>query len=291
MKQFRNILQSKTGNTQATEDGMTRDLSVIKTLENADYHMHSNFSDGALSPAELVKRAKETGLEIMALTDHDGVGGIAEAKEAGEKLGVRVVGGIEFAVRTKEGVGFHLLGYDFDTKNTKFLEMVELTRQYRAQRNRELIKVLCNMGFEMTLEEVIAAGGKNYAGKPNMARVMMQKGYISEWREAFSEKTFESPQVKSIKRKKPEAGEVLDVIIGAGGIPVVAHPGKIKRLGERGTAEFYSNAEKLITQLKNRGLMGIECFHPDHTKDDEEFFTDLAKRLGLAITKGSDFHG
>ncbi|MCR5482720.1 MAG: PHP domain-containing protein [Clostridia bacterium] len=270
---------------------MARDVSVIKTLENADYHMHSTFSDGVLSPTQLVERAKANGIKIMALTDHDGVGGIAEAKEAGRACGVEVVAGIEFAVRTKEGIGLHMLGYDFDVRNEKLLAMVERTRKYREERNKELIAVLCGMGFEMTMEEVIAEGGRDYAGKPNMARVMMKKGYIREWKEAFSEKTFESPQVKSIKRKKPEAGEVLDVILQAGGIPVLAHPGKIKRLGEKENGEFFKNAEKLVVALKARGLMGIECFHTDHTKEDEEFFRALAEKLDLVITKGSDFHG
>ena len=144
----------------------------------------------------------------------------------------------------------------------------------------------------MSLEELERQSKKGYVGKPNIARLMVQKGYIKETKEAFEPgKFFESPEVKAIRRKKMDTVEAIELLKAAGGMAVLAHPGKIKSLGEKGTEEYWQNMDSLVKSLKKAGLKGMECFHPAHSEEEALKFVVIAGKYHLHITEGSDFHG
>ena len=132
--------------------------------------------------------------------------------------------------------------------------------------------------------------GQDFIGKPIFARALVNKGYIDDIKEAFTEKVFKSERLRAIKRKVASTDEIIRLIIGAGGIPVLAHPGVARGLGEKGSDEFFDNMDRLIARLKSQGLEGVECYYPKHTDDEAQRFVSLANKYNLKITRGSDFH-
>lgn len=256
-----------------------------------DYHIHSYYSDGTMSPVELVRKYHDEEYDIISITDHDGIDGLKEALTAGEALRIQVVTGVEFSTEY-DGCGIHLLGYRFDTENRKLNEKLDELKEIRRERNLRLIEKLCQMGYKLSMEEVLAESHKGFVGKPVIARAMIKKGYISTVAEAFeSGRIFESEEIKSIKRRKPSTDEIIHLINQAGGMAVMAHPGKIKGLGEKGTDQYKKNMDGLVRKLKKEGLKGMECFHPSHSEKEAMDFVNLAAKYHLHITEGSDYHG
>lgn len=256
-----------------------------------DYHIHSYYSDGTMSPVELVRKYYDEEYAIISITDHDGIDGVKEAITAGEALRIQVVTGVEFSTEYKNHE-MHLLGYKFDSDNEALNAKLTGLKAERRERNERLVKKLCEMGYELSMEELEKSTPKGYVGKPVIARMMVEKGYISDKAEAFEPgKIFESDEVKAIKRKKMNTVEAIELINGAGGIAVLAHPGKIKGLGEKGTAEYRKNLDELIRELKKAGLKGMECIHPSHSEEEVMDFVNLAGKYHLHITEGSDYHG
>ena len=264
---------------------------IFNRQYNVDYHIHTYYSDGRLSPAEAVTRFKNMGYESIAITDHDGVGGVAEALETGQKLGIEVIPGIEFSTRTaEENIGLHMLGYNIDTHNRPMLERIEDIRVWREERNDRIIRELSDMGYPLTRADLEMREGQDFIGKPIFARAMVNKGYIDDVKEAFTEKVFKSQRLRAIKKEVITTDEAMGLIRDAGGIPVLAHPGVARGLGEKGSDEFFDNMGRLIARLKSQGLEGIECYYPKHTEEEAQRFVSLAKKYNLKITKGSDFH-
>lgn len=256
--------------------------------------MHSYYSDGAYSPGQLVRKFVDEEYDILALTDHDGIEGVKEFLAACEAAKVRGVSGVEFSTsHILDGVDYeiHLLGYHFDPDNEEFLEVCRDLKQRRHDRNVRLIEKLNEMGYELSLEELESQSKGKYVGKPNIARLMASKGYISKPKEAFSKTILESPEVKSIRKKKLTTEEAIGLINRAEGQAFVAHPAKIKELPERGTDEFWTAFEKLLKDLRQKGLKGLECIYPVHTPEEEFRFIQLAGKYHLHISSGTDFHG
>ena len=256
-----------------------------------DYHIHSYYSDGTMSPVELVRKYYDEEYAIISITDHDGIDGVKEAITAGEALRIQVVTGVEFSTEYK-GHQIHLLGYSFDPDNEALNAKLAELKAERRERNVKLIEKLKEMGYDLSLEEIEKSAPKGYVGKPVIARMMAEKGYISDKAEAFEPgRIFESEEVKAIRRKKIDTVEAIELINRAGGMAVIAHPGKIKSLGEKGTAEYRDALDGLIRELKKAGLKGIECFHPSHSENEAFDFVNLASKYHLHITEGSDYHG
>lgn len=256
-----------------------------------DYHIHSYYSDGTMSPVELVRKYHDDKYDIISITDHDGIDGVKEAMTAGEALRMQVLSGVEFSTQYA-GYEIHILGYKFDPDNEELKEKLAELKKERRDRNQRLVNKLCEMGYELSMEELEKRAPKGYVGKPVIARLMVEKGYIGSVSEAFeSKKIFESDEVKAIKRKKMNTVEAIELVNGAGGIAVLAHPGKIKGLGEKGTPDYRENLDKLLRELKKEGLKGMECFHPSHSEEEALNFVNLAGKYHLHITEGSDYHG
>ncbi len=290
-----------------------------------DFHIHTSKSDGTMTPAAVVRKFKNEEYDIIAITDHDGIDGVREAKIAGEAMELTVISGVEFAtcVRLEKaiewGVDFpftlpknrklpevdengivhdtgyeldlHLLGYYFDIDNAELNRITGLLKEYRYERNLKLIEALNEAGYEMTYEEILAGKAGDYVGKPVIARYMAEKGYLKEAAEAFSKGLFDTPEMKQVNRRKLDVVSAMELIKQAGGISVMAHPMKLKGIGERGSDLFWHNLDGLIFGLKKNGLKGLECAHSNHTREEMLKLVDLAEKYHLHITKGSDFHG
>lgn len=245
-------------------------------MQIADLHAHTTASDGTLKPRELVELAKQNGLAAVAVTDHDTTGGLQEAQQTGRELGVEVVPGIELSTEF-EGKEVHVLGYFYDPNNEELLELTEKMRDDRVNRMDKMIVKLNEAGLVITREEVVAEAQGGAIGRPHIARILIRKGYVENIPEAFN-KYLASGRPGYVDRMKLKPEEAVEVIKRAGGSAVVAHPGLFDK-------------DYLFNTLVPLGLVGIEAYHPDHSEEKRCHYEELAKRHGLIITGGSDFHG
>ncbi len=246
-----------------------------------DLHTHSMASDGSMSPAELVRHAHEKGLSALALTDHDTVDGVKEALEEGERLGVEVIPGIEISVDYKPEM--HILGYfpNLYAYNSIRKEL-EVIRQGREARNLKIISRLNGLGIDITTEEVKREALGDITGRPHIARVLVNRGFVKSIDDAF-DKYLGREGLAYFKRFELKPEEGIQAIRRAGGLPVLAHPVFLRKT--------YDGMDKLLGELKGFGLAGIEALYSDHTKEDTGNFLRLAIKHGLIVTGGSDFHG
>ena len=256
----------------------------------ADFHIHTTASDGQASPTQIVKRAKELDYDIIAITDHDNTNGIAEGMIAAEAVGIKLIPGIEIAVVTEEGTGLHMLGYHIDIENEALKNFLDAMVQRRTERNEQLFRVLQEMGYDISRED-ITAGKNDYIGKPLIARALVSKGYIAEEKQAFGRDILGSAKCRAVKKVNPLAKDAIQIIKEAGGTPVLAHPIQTRGIGRPGSEQFYENIDKIIGRLKRQGLKGLECFHPDQDFEQSMRFVEMAEKYHLHITRGSDFHG
>ena len=257
-----------------------------------DFHIHTTASDGLATPTEVVKRASELGYDIIAITDHDNTDGLEEARVAGEALEMKVVPGIEIAVVTESGKGLHMLGYNIDKDNEELKSFLSCMICRRKTRNEQLFKVLQEMGYDISEEELRKIQPNDYIGKPVIARALIAKGYASSIPEVFqSKKMLGSETALAIKKEKLSASDAVKLIRESGGLPVLAHPIQAKKIGTPGSREFYQNMEGIVENLVSCGLGGLECFHPDQDEKQSLRFVQMAQKYDLCITRGSDFHG
>ncbi|MBI5700950.1 PHP domain-containing protein [Candidatus Saganbacteria bacterium] len=243
---------------------------------SADLHIHSNLSDGTNSPEEVVDLAKIAGLTKIALTDHDTVMGIKRAQKAGIGIGVDVIPGIEFTTEANN-TEVHILGYFFDPKNTKLLEILEKIQAGRVDRIHKIVKKLNELGVSITADDVFRFSNKGAPGRPHVARAMIEKGYVSSFKEAFNKYIdFRGPAYVSHYKLSPE--EAIKLIRQINGAPVFAHPA-------------VSNCDNYIPDLISAGLLGLEAFYSGHNSSQTEKYKNIAHKYNLVMTGGTDFHG
>lgn len=255
-----------------------------------DYHMHSYYSDGLMKPTDVVKMRSEQEYDIIALTDHDTIDGVSEAVIAGDALNIKVVPGIELSAAYDKDTELHILGYNIDIENKKLNDVIEYLAKARNERNEKYLKQLAKLGYPLEESEYITRKGQKIVSKAHFARALIKRGYGETIGDIFK-KIFSDPSLKAIKQNDISPKEAIETINGASGIAVLAHPGKIKNMGEKGTEEWLSNIEKLVLELKEYGLKGIECFHPSQDEHVSGQLANLASKHHLHMTKGSDFHG
>lgn len=261
----------------------------MQEVKKRDLHMHSWCSDGEDSPTQVVRWAKEQGIQEIALTDHDNTDGVAEAmKEAGIQ-GILFHTGIEFSTEIQGHIELHILGYDIDIENSVLQEACQKIREKRNRRNEKMMTLL-HQKFGITREAIIQREGQSFIGKPVMARALVREGCVKSYSEAF-EKVFETEEFKKIKKEKISAFEAIDIIKEAGGMAVLAHPGIIKNIGPRQSDQFRGNFENILEELVEAGLDGLECIYRKHFDEENSYFVKCAEKHSILITEGSDYHG
>jgi len=247
-------------------------------LSKVDLHIHSNASDGRLSPAEVVRQAAKNGLNVIAITDHDTVDGIAPALIAAKDFPeLKVIPGIELSTDVPQGE-VHVLGYFIDYNDREFKAILEELRNSRIKRAQGMVAKLKQFGIHVDWERVQEIAKEGSIGRPHIAQVMLEKGYISSIKEAF-DKYISHGGPAYVEREKMTPVEAVELIIKFNGLPVLAHP-------------FTSNNTKTLTaELKIAGLVGIETYYKDYTTDNVNELIGLADKYGLITTGGTDYHG
>jgi len=248
-----------------------------------DLHLHSTCSDGALAPAEVVARAAQAGLRAIALADHDNIDGIEAAMAAGAELGVEVLAGVELSVVWQQWQDVHLLGYAFDWRHPQLVAALAEFQAFRTERNRKIVervnRRLADQGhppisFERVLE---LAGGT--IGRPHVARVLIEAGVVPDVETAFRSYLVDC----NVPKRYFPIDEAIALIHAAGGVAVLAHPPFVTRDRQ----EF----RMLLDQLVALGLDGVEVYNSGSSRNDSDWYLTEARRRGLIVTGGSDYHG
>jgi len=242
----------------------------------ADLHLHTFFSDGTFSPEELARRAREKGLNIVALTDHDTLEGCGRMAYACGAEGLEFIPGAELTAECA-GAEVHILGYWLDGTNEPLRVALEKFQNVRQDRIAEMVRRLNGAGVALTIEAVTNLAGCNSPGRPHVARALVAAGLADDFDAAF-DRFLKKGRVAFVSKARMEVKHSVDLIHGAGGVAVLAHPG------------LYRN-DGLIPQIAAAGLDGLECWHTKHTANQSTAYAALATKLNLVATGGSDCHG
>lgn len=246
-----------------------------------DLHIHSTFSDGSYTPEQLVEKAAAIGLTALALTDHDNVAGVERFMAACGKSTVRGIPGVEISVDCDNG-SMHILGYFIDPNNPNLKKLLGGIQDHRAERNREMLKHLNRLGLCMSMEEVASRAGGEVVGRPHFAQALLDRGYVKTSNEAFKNYLSRGkPAYVERVRQSPQEG--MEMIRLAGGVAVLAHPFTLT-----GGREVL---RKIVKELAESGLQGLEVYYPRHTSKMIKFYIKLAKEFNLVLTGGTDYHG
>lgn len=246
-----------------------------------DLHVHSNYSDGTFSPKELIEYALKKELYAIALTDHDTVMGIKEAKEACEGKNIKLIPGVELSTEYN-GKDIHMLGLFIDYTNKEMLDSLEHFNTLRQNRNIKMCELLFNEGIDISMSKLDDAFKGAVLTRAHFARYMLDNGYVKSMDEAF-EKYLKEGCPCYVPKVKISPYQAINLIKQANGIPIIAHP-MLYHFS-------YEALEELICNFKEAGLEGIEAIYTLHSPAEEEYLISLAKKYNLFISGGSDFHG
>ena len=250
-------------------------------MKRIDLHTHSIESDGAQTPAEVVRTAHAAGLNAMALSDHDTINGVAEAVAEGKRLGIEVIPAVELSAQSDTEL--HILGYFIDIENKPLREAMAYALEVRNQRQEDTCRKLNEQGFDITMDELREeANGNAVLCRAHFAQIMVRKGYASSVKEAFSK--YLSVGCYAYSNRQAFTGpESVSLIRGAGGIAVAAHLHLIKMEDEP--------LKEYLKSLIPYGLEGVEGYYTDYTPDMNIRYRKTASELGLVISGGTDYHG
>ena len=262
--------------TQANSTGS----KVVSALESersgADLHIHTDFSDGTMSPEQVIKEASKLNLRTIAITDHDSVGAIEIAQSICKKEGIDIIPALELSSYYRP-VDIHLLGYFIDIKNSVLLEKLAELRSERIERIKKITKKLRALGVKVEHQEVFDVAKEGSPGRMHIAEVLCSKGYCGDIRESFR-KYLSDNGPAFVPKEALTLKDAIELIVSSDGIPVLSHPGATKR-------------DTLIPKMVEYGLQGIEVYCPAHQPEDVKRYKRLAKKYDLLITGGSDCHG
>ena len=252
-----------------------------------DLHAHSSASDGTDSPAELLGNALAAGLDVVALTDHDTVSGYAEAIAALDDRrlagsGLTLVTGAELSC-VVGGISMHLLAYLFDPEEPEFARERELVHTDRFRRAEVMVERCRALGAPITWEQVQRIAGTGAVGRPHVASALVEAGVVADVDSAFTEQWLANGGRADVRKHELDPFEAVRLVRAAGGVPVFAHPGAVKR--------GRTVPEQVITELAAAGLGGLEVDHTDHDEQTRARLRELAAGLGLLATGSSDYHG
>ena len=244
--------------------------------DSVDLHVHTNFSDSTLSPAEVVDYAVSAGLKAVAITDHDVVEAISIVEQLGQKRGLEVVPGVELTADS-EGTEIHILGYFIDYTQSWFLDKLKEICQVRHERIHRIVEKLKDLGVDLQARDIFEYAGQGSAGRVHVAKVMVEQGYVNNFNEAFN-KFISNSGPAYVSKYNLSPAEAIDLIRQAKGVPVLAHP-------------YIMGDDDAIPDYAAQGLMGIEAFHLTHSPNVREYYKNIAQKHNLVVTGGSDCHG
>jgi hypothetical protein len=248
-----------------------------------DLHTHSTASDGTFAPDAVAVLAKQSGLVGFALTDHDTIAGLPDAERAARELNLEFVPGVELSCQVPYPGTLHLLGYCIDPHSPRLRDVLHRLIDARDARNPQMVRKLNELGIAITMNEVRDAAGGEVVGRPHMAAVLVRKGYAGSSKDAFN-KYLGRGAAAYVEKERLSPREAIETVLAAGGVPVLAHPVQLR-------AENDAQLERIVKDLVDLGLQGIEVIHSDHDAAQVERCTRLAVHFNLLKTGGSDFHG
>jgi len=257
------------------------DLTTLPATKRADLHLHSHESDGRYSPSELVHRAADGGLELIALTDHDTVSGLAAAREAARERDLYFVNGLELEATLQDPDGsffaIHILGYGMDPTNQDLLDILTRIREKRIQRARQIHFHLEKLDIIIPFEKIEDYSEGESLSRVHVAQVLKDFGYVDSMNEAF-DRYLGNDRPAYVPRMGPGPEELIMLIHHAGGHAIWAHP-------------YYTERDEYIEYLVAAGIDGIECSHSEFSDDITRQYRQIAREYDLFITGGSDYHG
>jgi 3',5'-nucleoside bisphosphate phosphatase len=249
-----------------------------KLTVKLDLHTHTTSSDGTYTPHELIAHAIEKECEYISITDHDNYEHVSHLGDIPENI--KYITGVEISAEFKGTL--HILGYGFDPDHAELRDTLRSLQDARRKRNESMLIKMAKEGFHISMEELIEESKGGMVGRPHFANLMLAKGYVKTYQEAF-DKYLAKGQPLYMDKQRLEPKEAIHLILAAGGIPVMAHPYQTKLSGKA--------LEDIIAELKSYGLQGIEAYYSQHTKEQVKEYLEYAKTYDLLITAGSDFHG
>jgi predicted metal-dependent phosphoesterase TrpH len=240
-----------------------------------DLHIHTIHSDGSSTVSEVLEAAARKGLSAVSITDHDCIDAYPSAIEIGARMGIEVIPGVELSSEIGNA-DLHILGYYIDYTSPSLNKMLREMKDARYSRARKMVENLNRQGIDLRFETVLSMAGVGAIGRPHIAAAMLKEELVYSFREAF-EKYLGYGLPVYVEKYKMRPQEVFDLIKQAGGIPVLAHPG-VTKIDDR------------IPDFIEDGALGVESFHTEHTAAQQQHYMKIARKYGLAVTGGSDFH-
>jgi predicted metal-dependent phosphoesterase TrpH len=253
-----------------------------------DLHVHTTASDGTVPPAEVISLAVETDLAAIAITDHDTVAGVREALQGGIPRTLAFVTGVEISAAPPAGFpfpgSFHILGYGIDIDDDGLNRLLRKLQESRQGRNPQIIQRLRSLHIDISLETIMHRfPNEPQLGRPHIATVMKENGVVASIADAF-DRYLGNGKPAYVDKYRPPCDEAIAAIHAAGGVAVMAHPGVVP-------IEPGQGLERLLAHLKTLGLDGIEVYYSQHSDAQTAGYLDAARRYGLLVTGGTDFHG
>ncbi|MGP1458288.1 MAG: PHP domain-containing protein [Treponema sp.] len=246
-----------------------------------DLHTHTTASDGQYSPEELAKKMKDLNVSVWAVTDHDTVSGLAEAKKAADECGITFVPGIELNI-ARPGAEFHLLGLGLYKITQSLVDIIEGLQNSRRERNLEIVRRMNADGINASLEDLTKEFPADSLGRPHIAKWLVENGVVKNTQAAF-DKYLARGRPWYIERAGADFDAAAAAIYECGGLPVIAHPLSLYL--------SWGKLEPVLEDLKSRGLAGLEAYHPGARLTEGKRLESIARKLELIVTAGSDFHG
>lgn len=249
---------------------------------NIDLHTHSTASDGSDRPSRLVELAAAAGLDLIALTDHDTQEGIAEAQTAADRVGIELIPGVELSLQYDTG-GMHLIVLWLTPGQGPLQDRLQALQDGRGSRNERIVELLIAAGMPVTIDEILEEAGGGSVGRPHIAAVMMRRGYVPDIRTAFDE-WLAAGKPAYVGRLRLEPEDAIGLARQSGAVPVLAHPHTLNITTAPDMAD-------LLTRLRDAGLVGLEAIYSSYHAHERDGYADLARRFGLVVSGGSDYHG
>jgi 3',5'-nucleoside bisphosphate phosphatase len=241
-----------------------------------DLHMHTTCSDGALSPSDLVKKAHSVGLHAISITDHDNLAAITEVTPLATALGIELISGVEVST-AHDNKDVHILAYFVSTAESPLNDYLAHCREQRVARTERMVGNLNRQGVKIRVEQVLAKAGQGSVGRPHIAAVLQESGYVQTYNEAFNR--FIGSNCEAYEKSADTSpAEIIKLISEAGGLSFLAHPGRFV-------------PDDTVRYLIRSGLDGLEIVHPSHDHARQEFYRSIANEYFLLMSGGSDYHG